>query len=275
MQLNLTGRLLAAALLSVAAGCQGDESLDGEPLAAQEADAKSDCVQRFDGITNCPTGNAKLQSTDKGIQVSGLGNAKADGVASRFTRASSWSQTTGINFGSTNGSLNLSARSGDQVVSTLSVSAGREPGSVQVTPNFTGAPGGSSYRMNVYRDGQLQGTTTNPAAQRLVFWNWWDFIRYLVAHADFFQIDIIIWKNGVAQMAEPSNVGACGWRLRADDREFTVQLADGTLVSGDEVEFIEEIESGHYPYNLFTGIDVNAAAKEFTILDEKIVAAKK
>src|SRR5690349_8254235 len=101
MQLNLTGRLLAAALLSVAAGCQGDESLDGEPLAAQEADAKSDCVQRFDGITNCPTGNARLQSTDKGITVSGLGNAKADGVASRFTRATSWSQTTGINFGST------------------------------------------------------------------------------------------------------------------------------------------------------------------------------
>ncbi|AKQ64879.1 putative lipoprotein [Myxococcus hansupus] len=275
MQMNFTGRLLAAALLSVAAGCQGDETLDSEPLAAQEADAKSDCVQRFDGITNCPTGNAKLRATDKGIQVTGLGDTKADGVASRFTRASSWTQTTGINFGGNNGSLNLSARSGDQVVSTLNVSAGREPGSVQVTPNFTGAPGGSSYRMNVYRDGQLQGTTTNPAAQRLIFWNWWDFIRYLVAHADFFQIDIIIWKNGVAQMAEPSNVGACGWRLRADDRDFTFQLPDGTTISGDEVEFIEEIESGHYPYNLFTGIDVNASAKEFTILDEKIVAGKK
>ncbi|NVJ07496.1 hypothetical protein HUW63_19910 [Myxococcus sp. AM001] len=275
MEMKMTSRLLAVAMLSVAAGCQGDEAQDSASMAAAESNAQSGCVTRFDGVTHCPTGAAELKATESGISVSGLENVKSDGVASRFQRASSWSQTTGINFGGNRGGLHLAARSGDQVVSTLQVSAGREPGSVQVTPNFTGAPGGSNYRMNVYRDGQLQGSTTNPAAQMIIFYNWWDFIRYLVAHADFFQIDIIIWKNGVAQMAEPSNVGACGWRLRADDREFKVQLADGTTVSGDEVEFIEEIENGHYPYNLFTGIDVNAAAKEFTILGETIVAGSK
>lgn len=268
MRMNLTGRLLAAALLSVAAGCQGDET-ETDTLASQEARAEQ-CVQRFDGIQSCATGSARLTSTEKGLAVSGLRSAKTDGVASTFSKAVKWSQDTEVKLGA-GGSLSFAARSGDQVVSTLSVTPGREPNTVQLAPRFTGAPGGSPYRMNVYNDGVLTGSSSEPAGLMITFYNWRDFISWLYMHADFFEIDIWYVKPGVTGLqTAPANVGACGWRLHTDNNPFTVKLSDGTEVTGDQVEFIEEIEDGHYPYNGFTGIDVKAAAEGFNIVGESV-----
>lgn len=58
MPMKMTGRLLAAALLSVTAGCQGDASqaAGNENLGAQKARVEQ-CLERFDGITNCALGN--------------------------------------------------------------------------------------------------------------------------------------------------------------------------------------------------------------------------
>lgn len=276
MHLKTMGRVMAAAaFLSVMSGCAGEEPTSaGGDVGAQEAGAESQCVNRFDGISSCALGNAKLTTTEKGLNVTGLRTAKTDGVASKFGRATSWSQSSAIKFGSTAGVWQLDARSGDQVVSSLQVAPGREPNSAYITPRFTGAPGGSSYRMNVYRDGVLQGTTTNPAAQMIVFYNWRDFVYWLLAHADFFEIDIIIWKNGQKPTA-PDNVGACGWRLRTEGNTFTVKMDDGKEITGDSVEFIEQIEDGHYPYNGFTGIDSKLTAQGVNILSESFVPAAK
>ncbi len=275
MRLKMMGRFFAAALLSVMSGCQGEEptATDGD-VATQEAGAESKCTQRFDGINSCALGNARLSSTEQGLAVTNLRNVKSDGVASTFARAASWSQASEIKFGSTAGVLQLDARSGDQVVSTLRVAPGREANSAFITPTFSGAPGGSNYRMNVYREGVLQGTSTNTANRMIVFNNWRDFIRWLVAYADFFELDIIWNKTGEAPTA-PANVGACGWRLRTDGSTFSVTLDDGKVLTGDSVEFIEEIEDGHYPYNGFTGIDVKATAQGINILSESFKPAAK
>ncbi|NTX41049.1 hypothetical protein HUA78_42135 [Myxococcus sp. CA033] len=275
MQLKMMGRLFAAALLSVMSGCQGEEptAADGD-VATQEAGAESKCTQRFDGITSCALGNAQLASSEKGLAVTGLRSAKTDGVASSFARAASWTQATEIKFGSTSGVLQLDARSGDQVVSTLRVTPGREADSAFITPTFSGAPGGSNYRMNVYREGVLQGSSTHSPNQMIIFTNWRDFFRWLVAYADFFELDIIWGKNG-EQPTAPANVGACGWRLRTNGATFSVKLDDGKVVTGDSVEFIEEIADGHYPYNGFTGIDVKATAQELNILSESFKPAAK
>ncbi|NMO16922.1 hypothetical protein HPC49_38880 [Pyxidicoccus fallax] len=272
MNWKMTGRLLAAGLLSMAAGCQGEEG-QSETVEAQEA-AVAQCVQRFDGITSCATGAARLTPTDSGLKVDGLISSRTDGVASTFSRATSWSQDTQVLFGAS-GSLALAARSGSQVVSTLSVTPGAAAGSVQVQPSFTGAPGGSAYRMNVYNDGVLQGGSTNPAARMIIFRDWYDLLRWVAMHADFFEIDIWYRKQDVAVPMAPNNVGACGWRLSTEGETFTVQLDDGRVLTGDKVEFIEEIEDGHYPYNGFTGIDVKAAAQGFNITGESVVAAQK
>lgn len=275
MRLKMMGRFFAAALLSVMSGCQGEEptATDGD-VATQEAGAESKCTQRFDGISSCALGNARLSSTEQGLALTNLRSAKTDGVASTFARAASWSQASEIKFGSTSGVLQLDARSGDQVVSSLRVTPGREANSAFITPTFSGAPGGSNYRMNVYRDGVLQGSSTHTPSQMIIFTNWRDFIRFLLAYADFFELDIIIWKNGEAPTA-PANVGACGWRLRTNGSTFSVAMEDGKVVTGDSVEFIEEIEDGHYPYNGFTGIDVKATAQGINILSESFKPAAK
>ncbi|WP_342380575.1 hypothetical protein NVS55_13155 [Myxococcus stipitatus] len=275
MQLKTMSRVVAAALLSVMSGCAGEEPTNaGGDVAAQESGAESQCVSRFDGINSCALGAAKLTPTEKGLNVSGLRSVKTDGVGSRFARATSWTQSNEIKFGGTSGVWQMDARSGDQVVSTLRVAPGKEPNTAYITPSFSGAPGGSSYRMNVYRDGVLQGSSTNPAAQMIVFTNWRDFFRWLVAVADFYELDIIINKAGEKPTA-PDNVGACGWRLRSLSSTFSVKLGDGKEVTGDTVEFVEEIADGHYPYNGFTGIDSKLTAEGMNILGESFKPAAK
>ncbi|MBZ4400762.1 hypothetical protein OWM54_07115 [Myxococcus sp. MISCRS1] len=273
MQLKMMSRLMAAALLSVLSGCQGEEptSTEGE-VAAQEAGAKTQCMTRFDGITSCALGNAQLSATDKGLNVTGLRSARTDGVSSSFGRAARWSQTTSVALGST-GQLQLEARSGDQVVSTLRVTPGRDVDSAFVTPTFTGSPGGSGFRMNIYREGVLQGTSTHSPNAMIVFTNWRDFFRWLVAVADFYELDIIWTKTGEA--TAESNVGACGWQMTTPGNTFSVTLADGKVVTGDSFEFVEEIGDGHYPYNGFTGMDVKATGKGLSILSETFVPAAK
>ncbi|MCP3097412.1 hypothetical protein LZ198_00840 [Myxococcus sp. K15C18031901] len=273
MQFKMTSRLLAAVFMCVTAGCAGDETQPGEgTLEAQEANAESKCVKKFDGITSCATGNAALASSERGLAVTGLKNVKSDGLSSTFGRAASWRQTSQMKLGA-GGALQFDARSGDQVVSTLSILPGREPNSARVAPIFTGAPGGSGYRMNIYRDGVLQGTQSNPANAYISFTNWRDFLRWLVAVADFYELDIIWTKTG-DKPAAPDNVGACGWRLNTGKDTFNVTLADGKVITGDTMEFVEEIEDGHYPYTGFTGIDVKAAGEGILVQSETFVPAK-
>lgn len=277
MQMKMMGRLMAAALLSVAAGCQGDESAApaDNTLGAQEAAAGTQCVQRFDGITSCGLGNAQLAPTETGIKVAGLADASKDGISGSFAKATRWTQKLDVKFGTAKAGINLAARAGDQTVGTLQMTPLRDGTSMAVLPSFSGAPGGSAYRMNVYNDGVLQGGTTQPAGSYMIIRDWYDLLRWLVAVYSFDNgYEIIIWKPGATAAATETIPGACVWRMRNERGTFSVQLADGTVLKGNQVEFVEQIEDGHYPYTDFTAIDVKAAANEFTVLGETFVPAK-
>ncbi|MCY1047711.1 hypothetical protein OV208_40820 [Corallococcus sp. bb12-1] len=264
MHLKMTGTLLASMLLSMA-GCAGgaDDTQTSGSLNAQESAAESQCIKQFEGIKSCALGRAKLASGKEGLLVSGLAT-KADGVASTFTKAVKWEQRSAVSLGA-NGGLQLAARDGDQVVSTLKITPGREANTAIMTPTFTGSPGGSRYSMNVYLGGVLQGSSPQPAGMQIVFTNWRDFLRWAEMHQHFLNdYDI----DGLSKRAA-SDVGACVWRVGAVKNTFTVDV-NGKPVVGDEVEFVETIADGAYPYRHFTGIDVNAVASELIIRSESI-----
>ncbi|RKG87119.1 hypothetical protein D7W82_14455 [Corallococcus sp. CA049B] len=259
MHLQMTSRLLAAAFLSLVAGCQGEPTQSPEGSQSATLSAKADCVQRFDGITTCAKGNASLAASEKGVQVTGLKDAKTDGVSSTFNAAINWSQEAQIRVGSQKGSVALSARDGDQVVSTLSITSSADR-QVNVTPGFTGSPAGN-YRMNVYRDGRLVNTTQQPASFSITFYDWWSFVNWWNMHWHFFS-----YRSVYAQ--DSGFDGACGWRLNSPGTTFSLRGADGKAIVGDTVEFIEEIGDGAYPYRHFSGIDVNASATDFLVTGE-------
>ncbi|RKI65123.1 hypothetical protein D7X55_16870 [Corallococcus sp. AB049A] len=259
MHLKMTSRLLAAAFLSLVAGCQGEPAQSPEGSQSATLSAKGDCVQRFEGITTCAKGNASLSASEKGVAVSGLKDLKTDGVSSTFNDAITWSQDAQVRVGSITGGLALAARDGDQVVSTLRITPGKDR-QVSVTPGFTGSSSGA-YRMNIYNNGELVGTTSEPQARIIIFYSWWDFLDWYYWHWDFFSVR-------APRGGSTSLDGACGWRLRAADATFRVRLADGKEVVGDTAEFIEEIGDGAYPYRHFSGIDVNASATDFLVTGE-------
>lgn len=269
MSIKLTGRLLAAALLSLtAAGCQGEESQTptGDALATQEAQAEQNCIEGFEGIRSCATGSAVLKRTEKGISVYGLDNVKEDGVSSQFEQATSWQMDAAIGgIGEMQQGLALAARDGDQVVSSLRIGLGGERDQMVLAPEFTGTPGGSAYRMNVYDSGRLVASTPN--YDRFFMPWWWDFYNY------WWPIRIG-FRNHISQGPWDSiSTGACVWSVSGGYQAFSVEV-DGRRISGDTFELVEEVGDGHYPYTHFTAIDVKAAAKDFTILGESVTGAK-
>lgn len=261
MSMKMTGRLLAAALLSVTAGCQGDASQapGNENLGARKAGAQQ-CIKRFDGITNCALGEARLTETEEGIQVDGLTEGTENGISGTFPEATEWTQDILLQLGA-EGHFALAARSGDQVVGTLQMKPGPEEGSMEIQPSFSGAPGGSSYILNVYRDGILQGSSNHPPIQAIY-----------VYHHDFPEPTRV--RETFSNARVGPTPGACIWSLSHEGAPFTVRHEDGTELTGNQLEFVEQIEDGHYPYTDFTSIDVTATAKTFLVLNETFVPAK-
>ncbi|AEI62841.1 hypothetical protein [Corallococcus macrosporus] len=271
MSIKLTGRLMAAALLSLtAAGCQGEESQpEADALTNQEAPVKQQCVESFAGITSCATGDAKLARTEKGLEVTGLAKATNDGVSSTFAAATQWEQQAVFqDLAKAGQGFALAARDGDQVVSSIEVGIGSEPGRVTFRPQFTGTPGGSNYSVYVYSGGHLQARHINRGLWFPLDASWYDIhIRFTPIHTGF--------RNHTAFGAnDPISSGACVWAFRsATPGAFTFNF-DGRQVSGDYVEFVEEVGDGHYPYTSFTGIDMTAAATALTVQGESIVRGK-
>lgn len=270
MNIKLTGRLLAAALMSLtAAGCQGEEPQTpaNDALSTQEAKAEQSCIEGFNGIKNCATGRAALKSDGKAIAVFGLNNVKEDGVSSSFAKATSWEMAVDIGgLGEKKQGFALAASDGEQVVSTLHVGVG-DNDEVRLTPHFTGTPGGSAYRVNLYQGNSLMHSQIYQPDYS-VGSHWYNVhIRLDRSLFGFKNHNTSNWPYNA------TGDGACVWTFRGAPQAFSIDV-DGKPVSGDYLEIAEEIGDGHYPYTGFTGIAVTAAAKDFTILGESTTAAK-
>lgn len=268
MSIKMTGRLLAAAFFSLtAAGCQGEETPAGDSLSTQEAGVEQQCIQGFNGIKNCATGSASLKAGSKGISVSGLGDVKTDGFSSEFTKATSWNLKADLGgVGEKGQGLTLAARDGAQTVSTLHVGIGAGRDQVFFAPSFTGSPGGSAYRVNMYQNGRLVLGQRYEIDYSVGGW-WYNL------HIGLTRIDIGFKNHTSIDALDPIPTGACMWTFRGAPGTFSIDV-NGKTVSGDSIEFIEEVGDGAYPYTSFSGIDVKAAASSFTLLDESIVQAK-
>ncbi|NOK38291.1 hypothetical protein HMI49_34340 [Corallococcus exercitus] len=266
-----TAFAMAAAFLTLA-GCQGPDDGAQAPMDTQESQAQG-CVSRFNGIQSCATGTAQLTATAEGLQVSGLANPQADGVASRFSDAQGWQQTTRMTLGQGQGRFSLAARDTDQVVSTLSVTPNSTGTQLTLAPAFTGTAGGSSYRVNVYRDGVYQGGgTQEPAARVVIFTDWMGnvYMAWGFANIDFYHLPFpfAVRKSAAPQAEE----GACNWRMSLKGKTFTT-LVNGQQLTGDTLELVEQIGDGAYPYRHFSGIDVKGSASGYTILNEATAQA--
>ncbi|RYZ37913.1 MAG: hypothetical protein EOO71_26185 [Myxococcaceae bacterium] len=271
MNIQLTCRLMAAALLSLtAAGCQGDEtqSPTADSVATQEAEATQQCVEGFSGIKNCATGRAKVAKSGKGIAVSGLADVKTDGFTSVFPKATSWELTPDIvGLGATGQGLELTARDGEQVVSTLRIALTGNGPQVVLQPTFTGTPGGSSYRVNLYQNNRFLGFQHYEPDYGINS-EWYNI------HIRFTPIHTIGFRNHSAtSFFDAISTGACVWSFRGAANDFSLEV-DGKQLKGDYLEIVEEVKAGAYPYTGFSGIDVKASAQGFNILGESFVAAK-
>jgi hypothetical protein len=255
MRSKWAGSLLAAAFLGLT-GCQGESLADGNDSSLDTQAAKATtCVNRFGDIQSCALGAATLSPTEEGLEVSGLRDPRSDGVSSNFDKAVRWSQQAAIE---QFGTFALAARDGDQVVSTLQVAHSKNDNQFTLTPVFTGSSG-STFTVNVYRDGVIQ-SSTGP------------FNRWIQVKGDWIYISWTAWSFWLVVPTptnpNPSNVGACGWDIAAArGTTFTVNVG-GKDVVGDSIEFVENIASGAYPYHDFTGIDVRGSAAGYTVLSE-------
>ncbi|NOK15490.1 hypothetical protein [Corallococcus carmarthensis] len=266
------GRMLTATLVGVFAGCQGDPAQESAPAStSQELMAASrNCVQRFEGITHCATGNATLKSTDKGLEVTGLAKLGQDGVAGVVGRAESWRQQSIVEFGASTEGVTYYGRNADQVISTIAMAPEPGvPGGMRVLPTFTGSPGGSGYVITVRNQGEQ--------VARMLPHGWWNWTSLQIwAYMDRERHpDLYFGQEGMAVNTGAGVMGACIWRLRFQEGAFQVTLEDGSQVTGDEIEFVEQLADGAYPYSYFTHIGMTGAVDKLTIVDEHMTQSSK
>ncbi|RKH03041.1 hypothetical protein D7X32_15100 [Corallococcus carmarthensis] len=265
------GRLLTATMLGVFAGCQAEPSQESGPKAtSQEVTAATDnCVNRFEGITHCTTGNAALEATDEGLVITGLANQEQDGIVGAVGRAESWRQRSIVDFGEGDKAVTYYGRNEDQVISTLRMAPDPDhPGVLRLRPTFTGSPGGSTYTVTVRDHGE-------PTAYKLPY-GYLDELRMALAEMQRLnRLAATFSRTEGGSSLGGDTQGACIWTVRFEEASFQLTLKDGTEVTGDEIEFVEELADGAYPYSSFTHIGMTGAVDKVTVLDESVTLNSK
>lgn len=279
MNIQLQGRLMAAAFLCLTAvGCGEGAPAEDDALKVQEASA-TQCISGFNGITNCATGRATLKAGTKGIDVGGLDTVRQDGFSSQFPRATAWRMEAAIGgIGAKGQGLFFTARDGSRVLSTLRIGLGGDKDQMVVEPTFPGTTGTARYAVAVYSRGGMvaQGINFNNYDRFMRPW-WWDFASYWypcnVGFSDRLEMNMdgtLVtspgWSFYGGGTYGPFAVGA------ASDL-FQVEI-DGKLVTGDRIDLIELPGSGTPTTAGFTAVDVSAAATGFTLTGETTIRAK-
>jgi len=149
--------------------------------------------------------------------------------------------------------LALPARADGQDISRANLRV-NDDGTVGLSASFTGGKG--RYAVLVYRAGQLVASQGGLDSESFLRFN---------EDEDLFMWLIQIWTF-MARMAD----GSCGWMIELD-KDAAILMPDGTPVTGDEIDRIEEVaKGGHYPYLSFDGMTLTGNLSAIRLQDETV-----
>lgn len=250
-------------------GCQDAASnKTSDVLNSLEAPAYgADCVE-FQGIKNCPLGDAKLSQDKASVLVDGLKTAGRDGVAFVFPSAHEF-DLDGEGIARAGSTLFSRAISEGVVTSTLTTRFTDD--SFTATPVFTGSEGGAysaRFSLRGARVAVLADLTGSVTALIPHSCEPWPNCHWFAMDMKFLQFELA--HPNVAAAAATDDLGACAWSFHFDEgRTFQVALPDGKQITADTVDFVENVtKAGSYPYLAFDRLDYTSSSASLRITSE-------
>ncbi len=193
--------------------------------------AAAQCLDH-EGLRHCALDGTTLEERNGVLYVNG------SGVQVTFTPVISWNAA--LNWESDQ-QLRIDATDKGLPFSSLIMTETKNR--ITMSTSFTGQPGGTPATLMIYQGGNLQHfvqdvyvaiTDPNDANRS---------VRTARPHPHF--------RNQTV-------TGACIWTLSYD--ELVTITVNGQLYYGDQIEFVEQMGSGHYPYASFDGIRISSTS---------------
>jgi hypothetical protein len=261
-------RLLLPVLLGASlVGCHADETDPGAPLGHMQAPLHAaDCTEYRD-LPHCALGDAVVSASRDGatLGVTSLRTPGRDGVAILLPDSTGF-DVFGTRETSSDSTMHWRAISAGAVTSTMTVQ--NTDNGFTVSGTFTGSDP-STYTAELYRAGELVGAIRGLKSGTGVRARHVQQLRIRIRIRIGFRvvIDIIIGRAEQVSATE----GACVWDLPLQDgQEAVTTLPDGTDVTFDRVQLVEEVRgSGSYPYASFDRLDYTSNDESLQITDER------
>lgn len=189
------------------------------------------CVEH-EGLSHCALDGTTLQERDGTLYVDG------SGVQISFSPVISWNAALKWD---NDQQMRIDATDKGVIFSSLIITETKNL--ITMSTSFTGQPGGTPATLMIYQGGNLQ-----------------HFVQDVyVAITD--PND----ANRSTRTARPrphfrnqTVTGACIWTLSYD--EMVTITVNGQLYYGDQIEFVEQMGSGHYPYASFDGMRISGTS---------------
>ena len=233
-------RGLTAGVLAIALG------------AMQGAASAAPTCLMFDGLQHCPVGGATLAINQGELVVTGTGSSS--GVSIATPGATAWHGESQVAMPDTVGAtMQASSISHDLV--TSQTDATRTANGSRLTAAFTASSGTPTFTVQVYRNGQLQGSMgKQPSGTSGVVLGW-----------------VLRWPTTVPDFDVVAG-GQCVWTYRAvASTALDVTLPDGRKLVGDEIRFAEDVNpQGAYPYLTFDRLVFEGSMQRMRFLSESV-----
>jgi hypothetical protein len=259
--------LLPVVLGASLIGCHADEPIASDLPANMQAPLHAaDCTEYRD-LAHCALGGATVAASRDGatLAVTSLQTAGKDGVAILLPDSTGF-DVTGTRDTSSDSTMIWRAISAGTVTSTMTVQ--NTDDGFTVSGEFTGSESGT-YTAELYRAGELVGTIPGlrSGGDGVHARNVQQLRIRIRIRIGFVVIIIVI---GRAQQATTTE-GACVWDLPLQDgQEAVTTLPDGTDVTFDRVQLVEDVQGGgSYPYLTFDRLDYTSNDEAFQITDEQ------
>jgi hypothetical protein len=249
------------------AGCRSDDSaIASDPLDKLDPAGNAAACVDLQGLSHCALGNARLTPSKDGstLDVTAMRAPDKDGVAILLPEATEFdlAGTRRSDSGSTTITRAISA---GVVTSTMTVQ--NTASGFTVSGTFTGNDA-STYNVNLYKADTLVGTAAGLRSGVDGLTASWAQPQRIVIRIRIGFVVIIIVIGRAQPLA--ATEGACVWNLPLDDGQLAVTtLADGTAVTFDRLQLVENVQQGgSYPYLTFDRIDYTSNNPSLQITSE-------